>query len=59
MLAFEFALGMFVLDYSSERMFEDYDVSRGGLMGFGIVFMMLAPLIAAKVRGLNSPGANS
>jgi hypothetical protein len=47
---FEFGLGFFVLNYSWERMFEDYDVSRGGLMGFGLVFMFFAPSLAAKLR---------
>jgi hypothetical protein len=59
MLAFEFGLGIFVLNYSSERMLEDYDVSRGGLMGFGIVFMTFAPLIAGKISGLYLRSANS
>jgi hypothetical protein len=47
---FEFGLGLFLLNYSWERMFEDYDVSRGGLMGFGLVFMFFAPSLAAKLR---------
>lgn len=46
---FEFGLGYFVLQYSWERMFEDYDVSRGGLMGFGLLFMLFAPYLAAKL----------
>lgn len=50
-LAFEFGLGFFVLGYSRERMFEDYDVSRGGFMGFGLLFMVLAPYLAARLRG--------
>ena len=49
-LLFEFGLGFLVLGYSRERMLEDYDISRGGLMGFGIVFMILAPVLAAKLR---------
>lgn len=49
-LLFEFGLGFFVLGYSRERMFEDYDVSRGGLMGFGLLFMVFAPWLAAKFR---------
>ena len=49
-LAFEFGLGIFVLDYSWERMTEDYDVSRGGLMGFGILFMFFAPYLAARLH---------
>ena len=52
-LFFEFALGFLILGLSRERMFEDYDLSRGGLMGFGIVFMTFAPLIGAKARGFN------
>lgn len=51
-LLFEFGLGFFVLGYSRERMFEDYDVSRGGLMGFGLVFMVFAPYLAARLRGI-------
>ena len=47
---FEFALGIFVFDYSWVRMFEDYDISRGGLMGFGLLFMFFASLFATKVR---------
>lgn len=47
---FEFGLGLFVLNYSWERMLEDYDISRGGLMGFGLAFMLFAPLLAAKLH---------
>jgi hypothetical protein len=49
-LAFEFGLGYFVLNYSTERMLEDYDLSRGGLMAFGILFLVFAPYLAAKAR---------
>ncbi len=51
-LAFEFGIGYFAFGYTRERMLEDYDVSRGGLMGFGIVYMVFAPYLAARVRGL-------
>lgn len=51
-LAFEFALGIFVMKYSTERMLEDYDVSRGGLMIFGLAFMIAAPYLAARLRGV-------
>ncbi len=50
-VAFEFGLG-FALGYSRERMLSDYDLSRGGLMGFGLLFMLFPPVLAAKVRGL-------
>ena len=51
MTLFEFGLGIIVMNYSWERMFEDYDVSRGGLMAFGLLFMVFAPWLAAKARG--------
>ncbi len=47
---FEFGLGIFVFNYSRERMFEDYNILRGGLMGFGLLFMFFAPLLAEKLR---------
>ena len=51
MTLFEFGLGLFVMNYSWERMFEDYNISRGGLMGFGLLFMIFTPWLAAKLRG--------
>jgi signal transduction histidine kinase len=51
-LAFEFGLGFFVFGYSTERMFEDYDLARGGLMGFGILFLIFAPFLAARLHGM-------
>ena len=48
MTAFEFGLGIFVMDYSWARMFEDYDLSRGGLMVFGLLFMFFSPWLATK-----------
>ena len=53
-LLFEFALGLLVLGYSWERLASDYDLSRGGLMPFGLVILALAPLIAARLRGLTT-----
>ena len=54
MTLFEFGLGLFMMNYSWERMFEDYDVSRGGLMGFGLLFMIFAPWLAVKLRSKKS-----
>ncbi len=51
---FEFGLGYYVLGYSSARMFEDYDISNGGLMGFGLLFLLFAPMIAMKLRGFRT-----
>lgn len=55
---FEFGLGLFVLGYSWERVASDYDLSRGGLMPFGLTFLALAPLIAAWLRG-SEPGGDA
>jgi hypothetical protein len=46
---FEIALGS-ALGYSRSRMLSDYDLARGGFMGFGLLFMLFAPALAAKVR---------
>ena len=51
MLGFEFGLGL-VLGYSRERMLSDYDLANGGLMGFGLLFLLFAPMLAAKLRGM-------
>lgn len=49
---FEFAIGLLVLGYNGERLLEDYDPNRGGLMLFGLLFMLLSPLLAARLRGI-------
>jgi hypothetical protein len=49
-VVFELALGA-VLGLSLQRMLEDYDFSRGGFMAFGLLFMLCAPLAAARLRG--------
>jgi hypothetical protein len=54
-IAFEFALGRFVLGYSWGRMTEDYDITRGGFLSLGMVFLLLSPLIAARLRGVTVP----
>ncbi len=51
---FEFVLGIFVLDYTWRRMFEDYNILRGGLMGLGLLFMFFAPYLAGKIRKKNN-----
>jgi hypothetical protein len=50
-VAFEVSLGI-ALGYSRERMLSDYDVANGGWMGFGLLFLLFAPALAAKARGL-------
>jgi hypothetical protein len=54
-LLFEFGLGFWVLDYSRERMFEDYDIGRGGLMGIGLLFLLFFPLLADKLQKNKAP----
>jgi peptidoglycan/LPS O-acetylase OafA/YrhL len=47
---FEFGLGIFIFNYSWDRMTEDYNIYRGGLMGLGLLFMFLAPFLTGKLR---------
>lgn len=51
-LSFELGLG-FLLDFSSERILEDYDITQGGLMAFGMLFLLVAPLLASRIRNAN------
>lgn len=55
-LVFEFSLGV-ALGYTRERMLSDYDVTRGGYLGFGLLFMLFAPALAARMRGVAASGA--
>jgi hypothetical protein len=50
---FEIGLGM-SLGYTQERLLSDYNVARGGLMVFGLLFMLFAPMLVAKFRGMDS-----
>lgn len=51
-VVFEIVLGRFVFAYSWERIAADYNLLKGGLMPIGLVLLTLAPLIAAKIRGV-------
>ena len=51
-VVFEFGLGT-TLGYTRDRMLQDYDLTQGGFMGFGLLLMLLAPALAARLRGLN------
>ena len=46
---FEIALGRFALNLSWDRITEDYNITRGGFLGFGMLFMAVSPLLAARV----------
>ncbi|MDX2271539.1 MAG: hypothetical protein NW237_06250 [Cyanobacteriota bacterium] len=49
-VVFEISLGFFVLGYSWQQIGADYNLLQGGLMPIGLVWLMLSPLIAAKIR---------
>lgn len=57
-VTFEVTLGLFVAGLSMERILSDYDVSRGGLMIFGLLIMLLAPVISAYFRGRSAGDPN-
>jgi hypothetical protein len=48
-LLFEFSLGR-ILGFSWNRILEDYDISRGGFMLFGILTLILSPILCSKIR---------
>jgi hypothetical protein len=58
MVAFEVSLGM-VFGYSLDRILLDYKILEGRFMILGMVFMLFAPTLAAKVRGKRSHSANN
>lgn len=49
-LAFEIALGRLVFGYSWEQIAAKFNVLNGELMPFELVLLVLAPLIAARIR---------
>lgn len=51
-VAFEVALGRLVMELSWARILEDYDLTRGGLLGLGLAVMFLAPWFAARRQRL-------
>ncbi|MDZ7956640.1 MAG: hypothetical protein RMY34_01825 [Aulosira sp. DedQUE10] len=51
-IAFEIALGRFVFGYSWQQIAADYNLLQGRFMPIGLVLLTLAPLIAAKIRGV-------
>jgi hypothetical protein len=55
-VTFEVALGRLAMNLSWERILADYDITRGGLMLFGLLFLWISPLFAAWLRS-RSAGA--
>ncbi len=52
---FEIGLGV-SLGYTRERLLSDFNLAHGGLMGFGLLFMLFAPIMGAKFRGMDRLG---
>ncbi len=50
-LAFEMALGRVIFGYSWEQIAAKFNVTNGELMPFELVLLVLAPLLAARIRG--------
>lgn len=55
---FEFSLGA-AREYSWGRMLSDYDIGEGGLMVFGLLFMLFSPALAANARGFDQDPVHS
>ena len=52
MLAFEVGFGRLVFRASWQRIASDFDFRKGGLLSLGMAALFVAPLLAAKMRGL-------
>lgn len=52
MLGFETAFGRCVLGASWERIGSAYNLMNGGLLPIGMAVLTVAPVVAAKIRGL-------
>jgi hypothetical protein len=52
MLGLEVAFGRLVFRASWRRLAADFDFRQGGLLSLGMLVLLLAPLLAAKGRGL-------
>ena len=48
-VGFEIVLGRFALNLSWERIASDYNMAAGGLMPLGLLVMLAAPLMFAKL----------
>jgi hypothetical protein len=48
---FEVGLGL-ALGLSRERILSDYDLPHGGFMGLGLAFLLVSPVLAARLRGV-------
>lgn len=55
MMGFEVAFGRLVAGASWQRLAEDYNLARGGLLGLGMLWLLCAPRLAAVVRQKRAP----
>lgn len=53
-LLFEITLWRLIFRLSWERIFADYDISRGGLLLFGMLFLTVTPLVASSIRHIET-----
>lgn len=51
-LAFEISLGCFVFRVPWAKIGADFDLRRGGLLGFGMVVLWLSPWLMGRVHGI-------
>jgi len=54
MVTAEVLLGRVVFGFPWARIAEDFDPSRGGFLGAGLLVLLVAPLVMARLRGLVS-----
>ena len=52
MLALDLGFGRLVFHFPWARIAADFDLRRGGLLGLGLLWLALAPLLAGVARGL-------
>ena len=55
MLAFEIGVGRWAFRAPWSRIAADFDVRRGGLLGFGMLVLAAAPWLTGVARGLFNP----
>jgi len=51
-VAFEICFGRIVMNSGWDRILSDFNILNGGFLSLGMLFLMLSPLIAAKIRGI-------
>ncbi len=50
-IGYELALGRFAFDRSWSEIASDFDLFHGRLLPLGLLFLLFAPLLAARLRG--------